>query len=77
MKTLENILRQDSWFRERAVMRSPGGGITQRYGIEWFVYELNAHWIEGLQKRPLADDWILLGNQLCGVFNRYFESISK
>ena len=77
MKTLENILRRDSWFREPAVMRSPGGGITQRYGIEWFVYELNAGWIEGLQKRPLSDDWILLGNQFCGVFDAYFKSIDK
>jgi dienelactone hydrolase len=75
MRTFEKILRQDSWFTEPAVMRSPGGGITQRYGIEWFVYELNAGWIEGLQKRPLSDDWILLGEQLCGVFDTYFRSI--
>jgi dienelactone hydrolase len=77
MKTLEKLLRSGTWFRERAVYRNPGGGITERYGIEWFVYELNALWIEGLQKRPLSDDWILLGNQLCGVFNAYFMSIQK
>jgi hypothetical protein len=77
MRTLENLLRRDSWFREAAVYRKPGGGITQRYGIEWFVYELNAHWIEGLQKRPLGEDWILLGEQLCGVFNAYFKRIDQ
>jgi hypothetical protein len=77
MKTLEKLLRGDTWFRERAVYRSPGGGIAERYGINWFVYELNARWIEGLQKRPLSDDWILLGNQLCGVFHEYFKSIQK
>ncbi len=77
MKTLEKLLRSDTWFRERAVYRGPGDGISERYGIEWFVYELNARWIEGLQKRPLADDWILLGNQLCGVFDAYFKSIAK
>ena len=77
MKTLEAILRRDSWFRESAVVRKPGGGITQRYGIEWFVYELNAGWIEGLQKRPLSVDWIQLGHQLCGVFDSYFKDIDK
>ena len=77
MKNLEKLLRKDTWFRERAVTRSPGGGITQRYGIEWFVYELNAGWIEGLQKRPLSEDWILLGKQLCGVFDAYFKNIEK
>ena len=75
MKTLEKLLRRDTWFRERAVTRVPGGGITQRYGIEWFVYELNAGWIEGLQKRPLSDDWILLGKQLCSIFDTYFRTI--
>ncbi len=77
MRTLEKLLRRDSWFTERAVYRNPGGGISQRYGIDWFVYELNAHWIEGLQKRPLGVDWILLGEQLCGVFDAYFKSIEE
>jgi hypothetical protein len=77
MKTLEKLLRNDTWFTERAVTRSPGGGITERYGIEWLTYELNAGWIAGLQKRPLSDDWILLGEQLCGVFDAYFKAIEK
>ena len=75
MRTLEKLLRKDTWFTERAVYRNPGGGISQRYGIDWFVYELNAHWVKGLQKRPLGEDWVLLGEQLCGVFNDYFKSI--
>ncbi len=77
MRTLEKLLRRDSWFRESALVRSPSGGIAQRYGTEWFVYELNAGWIEGLQKRPLSDDWILLGHQLCGIFDSYFSDIDK
>jgi hypothetical protein len=77
MKTLEILLRKDTWFTERAVYRNPGGGISQRYGIDWFVYELNAHWIKGLQKRPLGEDWMLLGEQLCGVFDAYFNSIEE
>jgi hypothetical protein len=77
MKTLEKLLRNDTWFTERAVTRSPGGGITERYGIEWLTYELNAGWIAGLHKRPLSDDWILLGEQLCGVFDAYFKAIEK
>jgi murein tripeptide amidase MpaA len=77
MKTFEKLLRENTWFREHTITSSPGGGINERYGIEWLTYELNAGWIEGLQKRPLSDDWILLGKQLCGVFDAYFKTIDK
>jgi hypothetical protein len=56
-------------------MSDPGSGIADRYEMDWLVYELNAGWIEGLQKEPLSDDWKLLGNQLCGVFDEYFKLI--
>jgi len=74
MKIFENILRDKTWFCEKAIMSEPGEGIAERYEIDWFVYELNAGWIEGLQKRPLSADWKLLGAQLAGVFDEYFNT---
>jgi len=76
MRTLESLLREKTWFREAAIMNEPGGGIADRYKMDWLVYELNAGWAEGLQKGPLSDDWKLLGNQLCSVFDEYFKLIS-
>ena len=80
MKTFEQLLRDMTWFRELAIFSGPGGttfdsGITDRYGIDAMVYELNARWIEGLQKKPLSDDWKLLGHQLCDVFDEYFKTL--
>lgn len=82
MKTFEKLLREMTWFREPAIYSGPGGtsfagGLTDRYGIDAMVYELNARWIEGLQKPPLSDDWKLLGHQLCDVFNEYFNKIDN
>ncbi len=74
MKTFENILREKTWFREKAIMSEPGEGMAERYETDWFVYELNAGWIEGLQKRPLSADWKLLGEQLTEVFDEYFNN---
>ncbi|MCK5767574.1 MAG: peptidase M14, partial [Candidatus Atribacteria bacterium] len=71
------LFREKTWFREHVIIEEPGGGITERYGIDWFVYELNAGWIEGLQKRPLSNDWKLLGKQMCSVFDAYFKNIDK
>lgn len=48
-----------------------------RYGIKGLVYELNAHWVKGLNKKPLSDDWMLLGKQLCQVFNKYFKEENR
>lgn len=75
MRTLERLLREKTWFREETIMSDPGGGIAERYGIDWMVYELNAGWAEGLQKGPLSSDWKFLGEQLCGVFDGYFKTI--
>ena len=75
MRTFEKLLREKTWFRENVIMSDPGSGIADRYEMDWLVYELNAGWIEGLQKEPLSDDWKLLGNQLCSVFDEYFKLI--
>ena len=43
----------------------------------YFVQHGIARPAEVDQKRPLSDDWILLGEQLCGVFDAYFKAIEK
>ncbi|TWU58360.1 M14 family zinc carboxypeptidase [Rubripirellula reticaptiva] len=79
MLRLEEILRAKSWFREGttgAFHNSPatlGQGWWSRFGIDAAVHELNANWIEGLQERPSAENWMLYGRQLCDVFDAYFE----
>lgn len=80
MKLLEKLLRAESWFSEGSSFNGTTTfeeGLMSRYGIEGLVYELNAHWIKGLNKEPLSDDWKLLGKQLCEVFNDYFKKIER
>jgi hypothetical protein len=84
MKKMEDLLRKHSWFTEGSTgsqFRNPGSfgeGLLERYGIDAFVYELNANWIADLNKVPFGDDWMLLGEQLCEVFLAYFsETTSK
>lgn len=77
MGRLEKLLRENTWFNERTSFfgtTSFEEGLMARYTIEALVYELNAHWIESRNKKPLSKDWILLGKQLCPVFNIYFKS---
>lgn len=76
MKLLENLLRENTWYSEGSSFS--GGetfeqGLMKRYDIQALVYELNAHWIKSLNKKPLSDDWLLLGHQLCPVFDEYFK----
>jgi len=79
MERLEQLLRKHTWFTEGSTgssFRNPGsigGGLLERFGIDAVVYELNANWIEGLQKVPSGRDWELLGRQLCDVFYEYFH----
>jgi murein tripeptide amidase MpaA len=76
MKVLEGLLREHTWFTEHTSFfgsTSFEEGLMARYNIDALVYELNAHWIEGLNKKPLSDDWILLGGQLCNVFDLYLK----
>jgi len=83
MKTLETLLRDMTWFSEHTIFSDSetstmfARGLMDRYGIESLVYELHSNWIEGLNKRPLSDDWLLLGKQLCEVFNEYFKKIDN
>lgn len=79
MDKLESLLRKHTWFTEgatKASFRNPGTlgeGFLTRFGIYAAVYELNYEWIKGLNKAPLAADWISLGNKLPEVFYHYFE----
>ena len=81
-KDNEVLLREKTWFSEYTVISDAetstmfARGLMDRYGIESLVYELHSNWIEGLNKRPLSDDWLLLGHQLCEVFDRYFKEIN-
>lgn len=80
MKVLEGLLREHSWFSEHTSFfgtTSFEEGLMARYNIDALVYELNAHWIKGLNKKPLSDDWLLLGGQLCNVFDIYFKETKK
>lgn len=79
MEKLETLLRKHTWFTEgstKATFRNPGSlgdGLLDRYGVHAVVYELNYEWIAGLNKAPLAADWLSLGDQLPEVFYNYFE----
>jgi hypothetical protein len=79
MQKLEMLLRKYTWFTEGATkpgFRNPGSlgeGFMERFGVHAAVYELNYEWIAGLQKAPLAADWISLGSKLPEVFYHYFE----
>ncbi|MFH0759763.1 MAG: M14 family zinc carboxypeptidase [Bacteroidota bacterium] len=80
MKILEKLLKHHTWFSEGSSFSgtpSFGQGLMSHYGIEALVYELNAHWIKGLNKKPLSEDWFLLGDQLCLVFDKYFMKIEE
>jgi len=80
MKRFERLLRKYTSFSEEfryswnddgqeAVM-SIENGILQRYGLESFVYELNANWISGLTIIPSADNWKETGK---GLFNALYD----
>ncbi len=78
MKLFEELLREYTWFTEGSTggsFRTPGSlgeGMVERFGIDAFVFELNANWIAGLKKVPFGKDWELFGEELCEVFNAYF-----
>lgn len=76
MKVLEDLLRKYTWFSEHTSFYGSTSfeeGLMARYDIDALVYELNAHWIKSLEKKPLSEDWVLLGGQLCNVFDIYFK----
>jgi hypothetical protein len=77
MRTLEELLKQHTWFREGSTggtFRNPGTigeGILERFGVDAVILELNCDWIEGLKKAPESKDWELLGRQMLAVFSEY------
>ncbi|RIJ49995.1 peptidase M14 [Maribellus luteus] len=80
MRLLEKLLREKTWFSESTSFYGTTSfeeGLMSRYGIDALVYELNAHWIKSLEKKPLSEDWILLGGQLCTVFDIYCNEIKE
>ena len=78
METLEQALRDHTWFTEGstgATFRNPGsfgGGLLVRYGIDACILELNCHWSAGLNKAPLGADWMWMGQQMHTAFSAYF-----
>ncbi|WP_165073630.1 M14 family zinc carboxypeptidase [Paludisphaera rhizosphaerae] len=81
MKTLEELLRKESWFTEGST--SPefrnagtlGDGWLQRFGVDALVHELSCNWIAGLNDYPTAANWKLYGEQLAKVFHDYFDAV--
>ena len=78
MKTLEQLLRKDTWFTEGSTeetFRNPGSlgeGWFERYGVDAVVHELNCNWIAGLKDSPSARHWEEYGASLATVFYEYF-----
>ena len=83
MIRFENLLRKYSSFSEgfryswtddnQPVVMSIENGLLSRYGLESFVYELNANWISGLSITPSADNWKAAGKGLLNALYYYFE----
>ena len=80
---LEKLMREHTSFSEsmryswntdgQTTVMTINNGLYIRYGIESFVYELNANWITGLKKIPSSDDWKETGKGLIRVLYKYFE----
>jgi hypothetical protein len=78
MATLENLLRQHTWFTEGSTKGSfrnsgtLGDGWLERYQIDAAVHEFNCNWIAGLKDYPSAKHWRSYGEKLATVFYEYF-----
>ncbi len=80
MNVLEQLLRRDTWFSEGTSFfgtTSFEEGLMSRYSIDALVFELNAHWIKSQDKKPLSEDWLRLGSQLCNVLDAYFKALDE
>ena len=87
MGKFEMLLRKHTSFSEsfsyqwddeaRETVMSIENGLWTRYGIESFVYELNANWITGMHKIPSADDWKVVGRGLLKVLTEYYSAANK
>ncbi len=80
MKTFVGLVRKETWFNDNPVINSGSGGtsfsegIMHQFNIPSMVFELNVQQLNGDGKKPLSGDWILLGRQMCGVFDNYFKT---
>ena len=78
MRRFEEVFKEMTWFAEGSMPQdvvnpgSFGEGLTEMYGIDAVIYELNSVWAEGLGRTPLHTDWQHLGRDLPGVIHRYF-----
>lgn len=84
MELMGRLLRENTWFTEGTTggdFRNPGSfgeGMIERYGIDAFIYELNANRIAGLGgKVPESGDWRMLGRKLAKVFDLYFKDFER
>ena len=81
MSTLEELLRQHTWFTEGSTgdafrnAGTLGEGWLERYGIDAAVHEFNCNWIAGLKDYPSARHWKTYGENLASVFYEYFGSV--
>ncbi len=76
LQRFEETLRAHSCFTEGSstgISPTFAGGLQQRYGIPACIHELNADWIAGLDDFPTAANWRKYGEQLSGVFRKYFK----
>ena len=83
MQKLEKLMREHTSFSEsfryswtgdgQSTVMTIDNGLYSRYGLEAFVYELNANRITGLNKVPSADDWKETGKGLLEVIYCYLE----
>ncbi|MBT3379808.1 MAG: hypothetical protein HN742_37935 [Lentisphaerae bacterium] len=80
LERFEGLLREETWFTEGMVGGSYrnsgtfGEGVTELYGADAFIWELNARWAEGLGRQPMHTDWQQMGANLATVVQRYFKA---
>ncbi|MBK9389803.1 MAG: hypothetical protein IPN68_06285 [Bacteroidetes bacterium] len=82
MERFEKLMRQHTSFSEsfryiwndngQPVVWTINNGLYNRYGLESFVYELNANWISGLGRIPSAEEWKDTGKGLLHVLLDYY-----
>lgn len=78
MQRFCDLSSEHTWYQANFTMpkNSSGtfaNGLYNRFGIDAAIVELNLEWIGNLNRHPTSDDWKLFGEQLPGVFMKYFE----
>lgn len=78
MQIFHSLLTEKTWFSNKLVPKiafSGGGtivdGMYYKFGIDAVTFELNANYIEKLNKIPETTDWKELGAKLNEVFSQY------